>query len=183
MNLRTRTGQWLAAAAVIGGAALLVPAVALASATGPARPATPRCTAASTEAWLGIPGNGAAGTIYYPLEFSNIGSHACTLQGYPGVSALSASLHQLGQAARRIPTHHAAVTLRPGQTSYALLGIEESGAICPGSSRTAQFLRVYPPGQRAPQLIGYSFGACSHRGVLAVGQVHAGPGVPALAGP
>src|SRR5579871_6870941 len=29
--------------------------------------------------------NGAAGTLYYPVDFTNVSSAACTLYGYPGV--------------------------------------------------------------------------------------------------
>jgi hypothetical protein len=41
----------------------------------------------------------AAGSIYYHLEFTNLSGRACTLVGYPGVSAINLSGHQLGSAA------------------------------------------------------------------------------------
>jgi len=45
-------------------------------------------------------GDGAAGSVYYTLQFTNLSGHACTLRGYPGVSAVSLSGHQLGAPAR-----------------------------------------------------------------------------------
>ena len=64
----------------------------------PGRPAAvpPRCGTGALTAWLGIPGNGYAGGVVYQLALSNTSTHACTLYGYPGVSALAPGGHQLG---------------------------------------------------------------------------------------
>ena len=78
----------------------------------PAAPAasTPRCTAADLSVWLNLgEANAAAGTAFYPLEFTNVSNHACHLFGYPGVSALNAqrqAARQRGGPQRAVQGHH-----------------------------------------------------------------------------
>ena len=78
---------------------------ALAADTAPA--AVPACTAGNLGAWVAVDqGNGAAGSIYYPLQFTNLSRHACAMRGFPGVSAIDRNGHQLGSPARwatRVP--------------------------------------------------------------------------------
>jgi len=164
-----------------GCALLAVGAGASAWARSPA--VVPSCSAAQTQVWLGLGlGGGTAGTTYYPLEFSNVSHRTCTLFGYPGVSAYRGSQRQIGPAARRNPHAHALVTLTPGATAHALLGIGDWGAVC-SRPVTADGLRVYPPGQRVAHAIPFSFKVCAHRGVLSVGPVRAGVGIPGYTGP
>src|SRR5579859_6407191 len=95
------------AAAAVAGLAISTAAYAATSsgATSSGNAATsvrviPRCTASDLGVWLAVDqGNGAAGTIYYPLEFTNLSHHTCYLFGYPGVSALDRNGHQLGSPA------------------------------------------------------------------------------------
>ena len=54
-----------------------------------------QCTSSALSVSLGE-GNGAAGTIYYPLRFTNIGTTACALEGYPGISLVDSSGTRLG---------------------------------------------------------------------------------------
>jgi hypothetical protein len=139
--------------------------------------ATPACTPSSTQVWLGLGlGGGTAGSIYYPLEFSNVGHHACTLNGYPGVSA-SKGGSQVGPAATRDQHPHGNVTLAPGATAHVILRIVEWGALC-SQEVVADGLKVFPPGQTRSAFVPFSFGACAHRGVLIVGPVRAGVGIP-----
>jgi len=95
----------LTTAAIAFGAVFLAAAVIGASAATPRRAAAAAampCTSAHTEVWLGLGlGGGTAGTTYYPLEFSNVGSRACTFYGYPGVSAYRGALNQVGPPAAR----------------------------------------------------------------------------------
>ena len=91
--------------------------------------ATPRCTTAGLEVWLGVGGGGGqAGSIAYPMELTNVSGHACQLFGFPGVSAEVAG-HQVGSAARR---NHAApertVTWRAGATAHTVLQIADVSA-------------------------------------------------------
>src|SRR5579875_1995984 len=70
-----------------------------------------QCSAADTQVWLGVgAGSGFAGGYGMPLEFSNVSRHACTLDGYPGVSAVR-GVRQVGRPATRIRESHATVTL------------------------------------------------------------------------
>jgi Protein of unknown function (DUF4232) len=163
-------------------AAALIAAVAIlsvgASAHTAASAATPKCSPANTQVWLGLGlGGGTAGSVYYPLEFSNVGHHACTLTGYPGVSAYGASGGQVGPPASRNGQPHGTVTLAPGATAHALLRILDWGAVC-STKVVAGGLKVYPPGENRSEPIPFSFGACAHRGVLITGPVRAGVGIP-----
>jgi hypothetical protein len=177
VKLTHRTGRLLAAAVacvVIG-----VPAIALASSGGRAVAATPRCTAANTYVWLALSPNGAAGTIYYPVEFTNLGSTTCTLSGYPGVAAINGSDHQLGPAATRVGAPAHTITLKPHQTAHAMLGIVEKGIIAGCHTATAAGLQVYPPNQKVKQFVGsFTFSACKNKVYLHVFPVAAGIGVP-----
>jgi hypothetical protein len=130
------------------------------------------------EVWLGDGlGGGVLGGYYYPLEFTNVSRHACTLTGYPGVSAIRGNGRQIGPASTRSGQPHRTVVLAPGATAHAQLKIADWGALC--SSRVdAVGLKVFPPGQRVSQMIQFSFGACAHRGVLSVGPVRPGVAIP-----
>ena len=101
MKYHTTNVRRLIAGAAAAVAGLAIPSAAYAATSSPtARAATaiPQCTGGlGLGAWVAVSqGNGAAGTIYYPLEFTNTSGHACSLFGYPGVSAISRSGQQLG---------------------------------------------------------------------------------------
>jgi hypothetical protein len=139
--------------------------------------AAPKCSSTGTAVWFGLGlGGGTAGSIYYPLEFSNVSHHTCTLDGYPGVSGYRGGA-QVGPAASRNTEPHGTVTLTPGATAHAILRIVDWGALC-SKEVVADGLRIYPPGQTTSQEVPFSFGACAHRGVLVVGPVRAGVGIP-----
>jgi hypothetical protein len=151
---------------------------AAAWARGATAAAAPACTPASTEVWMGLGlGGGTAGSTYYPLEFSNVGHHACTLNGYPGVSGFRAAGTQVGPAAARITGSHVTVTLAPGATAHAILRVLDWGALC-STKVTAAGLNVFAPGERRAEQVPFSFGACAHRGVLMIEPVRAGVGIP-----
>ncbi len=89
----------LAGAAVIACAAALMPVAALAATAAPAAPAasTPGCATAGLVIWFSPQvGGGYAGGYYYNLNFTNLSGRACTLRGYPGVSAVNLRGRQLG---------------------------------------------------------------------------------------
>jgi hypothetical protein len=166
-----------AAAAILVCGAIAAPAVALAAPSAPQ--ATPQCTASQTYVWFGDAPNGAAGTIYYPVEFTNLGRHACYLYGYPGVSGLTSSGRRIGPAAGRVGAPRHRVTIGHNQTAHALLGIVEAGIIAGCHPATGAGLGVYPPNQRAEQQIGnFTFPACKSKVYLHVYPVQAGIGVP-----
>jgi hypothetical protein len=141
----------------------------------------PRCTTAQLVVWLDTTGSGAAGSSYYNLEFTNLSSHACSLIGYPGVSAISVAGQQLGSAASHDPEHPAAlITLtsgsanagldgfQTGNTATVVLVITDAGNYSNSACRrvVAAGLRVYPPNQTASKLVSFPFVACSHHGPL-----------------
>jgi hypothetical protein len=129
--------------------------------------ATPACTTPELAVRLGTNGSGAAGSIYYPLNFTNTSGHSCTLTGYPGVSAVNASGGQLGSAAGRDMTTAAkTLTLTHGATATSTLQIAEVGnyptATCQPTK--AAGLRVYVPNQTSSVSIAFPFDACAKPG-------------------
>lgn len=152
-------------AAIACGAAL----AAIAATASPAATiaSTPRCATSGLVIWLETQGNGAAGSIFYNLDFTNLSGHACTLRGYPGVSAVNLAGHTLGSAASRDNSHApVVVTLARNATARAVLRIVEAGnfpaSVC--HEVTAAGVRVYPPNQTASKVVPFPFSACSRSG-------------------
>jgi len=119
------------------------------------RPTGTDCTAADLTLALGD-GEGAAGTVYRPLRFTNSGSRVCTIQGFPGVSYVAGSDgHQVGPAAFRVGTKGAVVTLRPGQVAAATVGFVNVGNYDEAACQPTQVLgiRVYPPHDTAAMFV------------------------------
>ena len=128
---------------------------------------TPRCVTSRLVIWLETQGNGALGSIYYNLDFTNLSGHACTLVGYPGVSAVNLVGHTLGSAASRDNFHAPVVVmLAAGATARAVLRIVEAGNFPSSTCRQvpAAGLRVYPPNQTASKVVPFPFSACSRSG-------------------
>lgn len=141
------------------------------------------CPRADLLAWLAIPRTGFSNASnFYDLEISNVSLHACTLYGYPGVSALRANGSQLGSAAGRAGGTKVLVTLAPGERAHATVYIDYSGDHSASACHptTAASLRVFAPGDYALIQIPFSFPACAQRGpvYLHVSTVVAGTGVP-----
>lgn len=181
---RTNRRRWMAAAG-IACAAILAPAAALAAPALPAAPraAVPSCATSSLRVWLGIPGDSAAGTTAYQLELSNISGRACTLFGFPGVSAVAAGGGQLGTPAARDhadPTR--LVTLGRGATAHVFLLITDVAFFSPAACHPASAigLRVFPPNTRTATVVSFSFRACARQGpvFLRVRTTVAGTGIP-----
>jgi hypothetical protein len=182
------TRRALAGTAVLCGAAALagttltaLPGAAQAATTTPARTApswSPRCTSQQTEIWLGVGlGGGTAGTIFYPVEFTNIGHHPCFIWGFPHAAAISPAGHQIGKSSRPLRLPHGVVELWPGWTAHATLGIIQAGNVCSHPVR-ATSLRIRAPHQRASTDLPFSFQACRGQRVLVFGPVVPGVGIP-----
>jgi hypothetical protein len=154
--------------AVIAGAAAFALLIGGSSFAASQRPATARCTIGGLVVWMDTEGNGAAGSVFYTLKFTNLSSHRCTLFGYPGVSAVDLHGHRLGSPAARLHAHPRRVTLRKGATAVATLQIVE--ALNFPKSRchpvTAAGLRVFPPNTRASRIVPFPFDACSRHGLI-----------------
>jgi Protein of unknown function (DUF4232) len=180
MNLTSRVARRIAGGFALAGMAVVLPVTALAAPAGAGHrvtgPAAPACTSGNTRVWVGLPGDGTAGTTFFQLEFSNIGRTACSFFGFPGVSAIRANGHQAGPGARRTGVPRL-VILSPGATAHAILGVTDAGAVCAHPVRTVN-LRVFPPGQHRAQVVPLALEACLHQRVLRVRPVHSGTGIP-----
>lgn len=122
---------------------------------------TPPCETGGLVIWMNTQGNGTAGTIFYTLNFTNLSGHACTLRGFPGVSAVKLGGGQLGKPGSRDTGQTVkTITIGNGRTAHATLGIVDIGALpnCPPT--TAAGLRVFPPDQTASKVIPFPFPAC-----------------------
>jgi Protein of unknown function (DUF4232) len=186
-------GTVVAALAIAGAAfaATSSPASSGSDAARVASAAIPRCTAAlgqagNVSAWVASDqGNGAAGTIYYPLEFTNLSAHTCSMRGFPGVSAINRSGAQLGspanwEAGGGLGTVRT-VDVAPGATVHAILAYHDAAVSttlgCDPVNTTFD-LRVYPPGDRGATFAFFDLEACSHAGplYLSVGPIKPGVG-------
>jgi hypothetical protein len=134
------------------------------SAASAAPAAIPACSTASLGVWVNLSeGSVAAGTTAFPLDFTNTGSRACTLYGYPGVSATNASGGQLGRAAARNPIYKArTVTIPAGGTAHAYLFWVEVLNFSPSACKlgTASLLKVFPPNRKSAADTFFSLQVC-----------------------
>jgi Protein of unknown function (DUF4232) len=150
------------------------------------------CATSGLEAWLGLgaadasgPGVHPASGTYYTLEFTNVSDRACSLYGYPEVSAYRDSLvtgGQIGSAAiRDTSVRPRPVMLAPGATAHAVLRV----IVTVGSQHascapvTAEELRVTLPQQGRPSIVPAHIPVCARSHVsLSVQAIQARPGVP-----
>jgi hypothetical protein len=156
------------------------------------------CGTSGLEAWLGLasaPGSTSVmstedrlepGGTYYTLEFTNVSARACSLYGYPEVSAYAGGQvggTQIGSAAAHdtsVRPHP--VTLAPGQTAHSVLGVTSTGTfrrtVC--AQVTAPELRVMLPDQVRPAFVPIHLSACSKKGpqFLSVQAIQPHPGIP-----
>ena len=129
--------------------------------------------------------NGAAGSDYYPLDFTNTSATTCQMYGFPGVSFVTsgdATGQQIGAAALRAGAFtKVTVRLAPGGTAHAWLKVAVAAnypaAKC--NPVTAHWLRVYPPGSTVAGYVSDTFNACSYSSapLLTVLPVRSGKGV------
>jgi hypothetical protein len=184
MKLSPRLLRHAGLAGAATAAAILIPVTALAATARPAAPqaAASRCTVGQLVTWIGLPGDGAAGHTFYELEFSNISARACSLTGFPGVSAVHDGT-QVGSPADRNPSHPVTrVTLARGATAHAILGITDVGVFPPSACQVtaANQLRVFAPNDFIARGVPLGFAACQRPGevFLQVSPVIAGTGIP-----
>ena len=97
-----------------------------APATPPSTPSAPACSPADLSAAVNSnPGGAAAGSTYYPLNFTNTSKSPCYLYGYPGVSFVSGpSGSQIGEPASRNPAvDPSTVILPPGGAAHVTIQV------------------------------------------------------------
>ena len=141
----------------------------------------PGCATRDLKATVGV-AQGAAGSVYQVIDFTNIGTASCSLYGYPGIALAGGSpVTQIGAAASRSPqAGPALVTLAPGAVGNTLLRITQAQnyptSRC--SPMASTYLQIYPPNQTTPIYLGYKSTGCSATGVnlLTVGVVQSGAG-------
>jgi len=182
----TAARRAIAVAAAVAATGLATTSAAFAATSAPSAAATPRCAAnagrPSLAVWVAVDqSQGAAGTIYYPLEFTNLSAHSCSLHGFAGVSAIGRAGRQLGSPAGWNSGTSNAVILAPGATAHAVLEYHDAViGQSPGchSVSTASELRVYPPDRRTAAHAFFDLQACSHAGpiYMDVGPIQPGAG-------
>jgi Domain of unknown function (DUF4232) len=150
----------LAAIAAGGGAVVAASPAAIAAGSA-------ACQTRGLVVWLNTTPNGAAGSAFYTLNFTNLSGSRCTLRGYPGVSAVNLRGRQLGRAATRNSSRRVrTVSIRNGGTASTTVQIVEAGNFPPSSCgmTTAAGLKVFPPNQGASRTVPFPFPACSRSG-------------------
>lgn len=132
----------------------------------------PACTSAITRlaAEPQQPANRNGATL---LHFTNISSHPCTTQGYPGVAVLNAAGQQQFQATREPAGYFGGlqpgqspplVSLSPGQEATAILEVGDvypNGNFCP----SAPALFVTMPGDTASRTVTTKISDCGNAAI------------------
>lgn len=163
-------GALLAGMAVVAVSA--VPAASATPASAVARASTPRCSISGLVVWLDTKGSGTAGGTYYYLEFTNESGHACTLEGYPTVSAVNLAGAQIGRPSSSNPAFTPSVVtlsnartsapIGPGSIATVVLRISDVSVYGPTvcGYMNAAGLRVSLPGQTTSKVVPYPFTGC-----------------------
>jgi hypothetical protein len=118
-----------------------------------------------------------------PVEFTNTSGIACTLSGYPQVSAYVAGGTQVGNTAALDTSVTARrIVLAPGASAHAAVVDSASAGRCAMVAATG--LRIVAPGQTTPRFVAHAVRACSASGrtapiFLHVRAIEAGTGGPA----
>jgi len=150
------------------------------TATAHAVRTTPRCTTPQLRV-VHAGSDGAAGTMYHLVRYTNTSHRTCTLRGYPGISFTDGRGHSLGVPAR--PSLIGAdsvqlITLPPGTSAHGTFAVPNPGNYSPTDCRaaTTSYLRVRPPDSRTSVLIPFTTRVCTTvTGRATVGPISAGP--------
>ena len=126
-----------------------------------------KCGAGQLAVWVNAQSeNGAAGSEFMNLDFTNTSGTTCNLFGYPGVSAVNANGTQLGSAAARnaaIPARF--VNIGPGATAHAVLRYVDVQVTPSCKPQNATFLKVFPPSDTGSRLAFFDLSSCTKAGV------------------
>jgi hypothetical protein len=122
------------------------------------------CATSGLSVKLGA-GNGAAGSTYVPIVFTNTSGSSCSLFGYPGVSFVSGQGgSQIGSAAQRDSTQAAQnVVLAAGGVAHAFLRVVQAANFPVADCKpvTASTLKIFPPEQTVPLYLSFSSKTCA----------------------
>ena len=152
-------------AALAGAGSLALATGLVVAGTGPvaASTAVPSCRPAQVRVTTGV-AEGAAGTIYVPLVFTDRGA-ACAIWGVPSVQAVTAGHRPVGPPARndsigQMPARH---VLRRGQSVASAFGVAETGnypaALC--HARRAWGVRVRLGSFAGPAYVRLAVSVCT----------------------
>ena len=109
----------------------------------------------------------ATGITNHNLDFTNVGSIKCFLQGFPAVGMVSAgsgSGKLIGSYARPYPvTPSKPIVLAAGQTAHAVFGAYKLGSHLATNCDpvTPHWLKVFPPGQTRPAYVSVTVRICA----------------------
>jgi hypothetical protein len=180
------TGMHPAASAASTGSRTASVATAAASSGSSGTAGLAACRSASLRVTVNVrQAGGAAGSTYYPVDFTNTSGSACGMYGYPGLSFVTAASRagrQIGAAAQRNPQFGTkAVRLAADGVAHAWLQVAQAGNYPASACQpvTAHWLRVYAPGETVASYVNESFDACASANapLLTVMPVRAGQGV------
>ncbi|MCA1693663.1 MAG: DUF4232 domain-containing protein [Actinobacteria bacterium] len=98
------------------------------------------------------------------LVFTNTGSQACAMQGFPGVSYVAGDVgQQVGLAAERVGDAGGPVRIAPGATASAQLQLVNvanyDAAVC--RPTPVRGLRIYPPDETAALFVPVGATGCA----------------------
>lgn len=112
------------------------------------KPAGPgRCSTSDLKLTIGH-ADGAAGTVFYPVEFTNTSNSTCTMYGFPGVAFVTEPGGRvIGAPADRSIAERDMITLKPGITAHATLAVSDVRLAddCRQHQVPVKWLQVYPP--------------------------------------
>jgi hypothetical protein len=106
-----------------------------------------------------------AGSLYYPLDFTNVSDVTCTMYGYPGVFFATGpnGTPMGGPAVRNSGAVRKLVTLAPGLTAHASLQVAVAQNYPPALCKpvTAHWLQVFPPASYAADYVAFTALTCA----------------------
>jgi hypothetical protein len=166
LSRRTAAAALTATALAVAGASWAASS-ADAATTHPAAASAPgyipRCTPGDLAVWVNAnSADGAAGTIWYHLEFTNTSRSMCHLYSWPGVSALSAGGQQLGPAAVHsgsVPATY--VNIPAGSTAHSVFGYVDAQISKSCKPALATHLKVFPPDDITAKDAFFGAGVCT----------------------
>ncbi|MGH3519266.1 MAG: DUF4232 domain-containing protein [Haloechinothrix sp.] len=143
------------------------PASPAAEPTQTRRASAGRCESGDLKLSIGK-GDGAAGTVWRPLRFTNVSDSPCVIHGFPGVSYVAGDDgHQVGAAAYRDGSKGKPVTLAKGRTAYAAVGFTQVGNYDPAECEPTKVrgLRIYPPQETRSMYLANPTTGCANEDV------------------
>jgi hypothetical protein len=160
----TTSAQGSSAPATESGPSGTGPATTAPATTAPAAAGVPACSSRYLRAGIGQP-NGAAGSTYLEITFTNLNNTPCTLYGYPGVVLANGTpVTPVGAPADRVGGGATTVTLAPQGVASAQLRIVDAGNF-PASQCgpvATTWIQVIPPNQTAPLYVSDNTTGCSN---------------------